>query len=433
MPGTKLPPQAGRFVSLLTKDTLALVLAGGRGTRLGALTTHRVKPAVPFGGKYRLIDFPLSNCMNSGIRRVGVLTQYKAHSLIGHLREAWGFLHREFNEFVEVLPAQQRTGPGWYEGTADAVFQNLDIIRAHAPQFVLVLGGDHVYKMDYGAMLGFHVESGADVTVACIEVPLAEAREFGVLSTDRNGRVRGFREKPGDPTPLSDQPDQALASMGLYVFNADYLLRVLADDHARADSQHDFGHDVLPQAVQRGDEVFAYRFRDLQGNARGYWRDVGTIDSYWRANLELTEVTPPLDVYERRWPILTYQVQAPPAKFVFNDAARRGMAIDSLVAGGCVISGGHVHRSLLFPFVRVEAGAELDQCVVLDDARIGPGCRIRRAVIESGCQIPAGEVIGSDPARDAQRFEVTAHGVVLVTPEMLGQQPHAIATDQGLP
>ncbi|MBL6750251.1 MAG: glucose-1-phosphate adenylyltransferase [Nevskia sp.] len=418
--------QSRRFVSLLTRDTLALVLAGGRGTRLGGLTTHRVKPAVPFGGKYRLIDFPLSNCMNSGIRRVGVLTQYKAHSLIGHLGDAWSFLRREFNEFVEILPAQQRTGPGWYEGTADAVYQNIEVIREHAPQYVLVLGGDHVYKMDYGTMLGYHVDRGADVTVGCIEVPLAEARSLGVMATGAGGRVTGFEEKPACPCPIPGKADCALASMGIYVFNTQYLLDLLHEDRAKAGSSHDFGKDLLPSAVSAGGRVHAFAFRDLQGNAQGYWRDVGNLDSYWSANLELTDVTPPLDLYDNDWPIWTYQEQAPPAKFVFNDDGRRGVAVDSLISGGCIVSGASVNRSLLFPFARVDNQSELHECVVLSRVRIGARCRIRRAIIEAGCRIPPGEVIGEDPAADRRRFEVSEQGIVLVVPEMLGQEPPGV-------
>lgn len=411
-----------RFVSLLTRDTLALVLAGGRGTRLGGLTSHRVKPAVHFGGKYRLIDFPLSNCMNSGIRRAGVLTQYKAHSLIKHLGDAWGFLRREFNEFVEILPAQQRTGPGWYEGTADAVYQNIEVIQAHAPQFVLVLGGDHVYKMDYGMMLGHHVERGADVTVGCIEVPLSEAGSFGVMVTDDNGRIAGFQEKPRQPAFMPRKPDYALCSMGIYVFNADYLLRLLEQDRSNAGSTHDFGNDLLPAAVAAGHQVHAFAFRDLQGNSQGYWRDVGTVDSYWRANLELTGVTPPLDLYDNDWPIWTYQEQAPPAKFVFDEDERRGMAVDSMISGGCIVSGASISRSLLFPFTQVDSKTRLRECVVLPRVRIGADCRIKRAIVEAECEIPAGTVIGEDPERDRKRFEVSAEGIVLVTPEMLGQE-----------
>jgi glucose-1-phosphate adenylyltransferase len=411
-----------RFVSLITRDTVALVLAGGRGTRLGALTSHRVKPAVPFGGKYRLIDFPLSNCMNSGIRRVGVLTQYKSHSLLAHLSDAWGFLRREFNEFVEVMPAQQRTGPGWYEGTADAVYQNLDIIRAHAPQFVLVLGGDHVYKMDYGAMLGYHVERGADVTIGCVEVPLAEASEFGVMDTNASGRVGAFQEKPAQPAAIPGKPGYALASMGIYVFNTDYLIEALTADGRRLESTHDFGKDVLPTALAEGRKVCAFPFRDLQGNTLGYWRDVGNVDAYWHANLELTGISPPLDVYDKDWPIWTHQVQAPPAKFIFDEARRRGLAVDSMIAGGCIVSGAEVRRSLLFPFVRVDEHGRIEECFVLADARIGRDCRIRRAIIETGCRIPDGERIGFDLEQDRQRFEVSREGIVLVTPEMLGQE-----------
>jgi glucose-1-phosphate adenylyltransferase len=425
MHGTEAaPPQqrSARFVSLLTRDTLALVLAGGRGTRLGALTSDRVKPAVPFAGKYRLIDFPLSNCINSGIRRMGVLTQYKAHSLINHLHNAWGFLRSEFNEFVEILPAQQRTGSAWYEGTADAVWQNFEIIRAHAPQFVLVLGGDHVYKMDYGAMLGFHVERGAAVTVGCLEVPAADATGFGVMGTDADGRVRRFQEKPSQPAEVPGKPGYALASMGIYVFDAAYLQQALRDDAERPGSSRDFGKDILPHAVEAGDRVYAFPFRDPDGNTQGYWRDVGTLDSYWHANLELTAVTPPLDLYDRDWPVWTYQVQAPPAKFVFNDFRRRGMAVDSMVSGGCIVSGAMIRRSLLGPFVRVEDYSLLDECVVLADARIRPRCRIKRAIIETGCVVPEGTVIGENPDDDRRRFEVSEGGVVLVTPEMLGQE-----------
>jgi len=411
-----------RFVSLLTKDTLALVLAGGRGTRLGALTSDRVKPAVPFAGKYRLIDFPLSNCINSGIRRMGVLTQYKAHSLINHLHNAWGFMRSEFNEFVEILPAQQRTGAGWYEGTADAVYQNFEIIRSHTPQFVLILGGDHVYKMDYGTMLGFHVERGASVTVGCLEVPVAEAEAFGVMGIDESGRVLQFQEKVKAPAEIPGKPGYALASMGIYIFDAAYLHQVLKEDAIRGGSSRDFGKDVLPNAVTAGDRVYAFPFRDPEGNTQGYWRDVGTLDSYWHANLELTGITPPLNLYDRDWPIWTYQVQAPPAKFVFNDFRRRGMAVDSLVSGGCIISGAMIRRSLLGPYVQVQDYSLLDECVVLADARISPRCRIKRAIIETGCVVPEGTVIGDNAEHDRKRFEVTSSGIVLVTPEMLGQE-----------
>jgi glucose-1-phosphate adenylyltransferase len=414
--------QSQRFVSLITRDTLGLVLAGGRGTRLGSLTRHRVKPAIPFGGPYRLIDFPLSNCVNSGIRRVCVLTQYKAHSLIRHVHGAWGSLRSELNEFVEILPAQQRTGSTWYEGTADAVFQNLDIIRAYAPQFVLVLGGDHVYKMDYGAMLGFHVERGADITVGCIEVPVKDATAFGVLGVDNHDRVEAFHEKPANPPEIPGVPGYSLASMGIYVFNTEFLVNTLVKDFQSSDSSHDFGKDILPASVAAGSSVYAFAFRDLEGNRRGYWRDVGTIDAYWEANLELTDVIPALNLYDRDWPIWTRLHQAPPAKFVFDENDRRGSAVDSMVSNGCVVSGAQVRRSLLCPFSRISEGTSVEEAVLLPDARVGRNCRIRRAVIETGCEIPDRTVIGEDPDSDSEHYEMSAGGIVLVTPEMLGQK-----------
>ncbi|MDE2149929.1 MAG: glucose-1-phosphate adenylyltransferase [Gammaproteobacteria bacterium] len=410
-----------RFVSLITRETLALVLAGGRGTRLGALAGHRVKPAVPFGGKYRLIDFPLSNCINSGIRRIGVLTQYKAHSLIRHLQEGWSFLRSDFNEFVEILPAQQRTGPSWYQGTADAVYQNLEIVQTHAPRYVLVLGGDHVYKMDYGSMLAQHVESEAAITVGCVEVATDEAREFGVMTVDLDGRVLAFQEKPETPAQLPDKPGRSLISMGIYVFNTDYLSRALVDDANRPDSSHDFGKDILPRTLAAGDPLRAFRFRDLSGDVEGYWRDVGNVDAYWAANLELAQVVPPLDLYDRGWPIWTQQMQAPPAKFVFDEPGRRGMAIDSMISGGCVLAGGRVKESVLFSFVRVESGACIEESVVLPNARICSGARIRRAVVDESCVVPPGMVIGADPRADHERFEISPGGIALITPEMLGQ------------
>lgn len=409
-----------RFVSTLTRDTMALVLAGGRGSRLGGLTLERAKPATPFGGNMRIIDFPLSNCVNSGIRRIGVLTQYKAHSLIRHLQQGWGFLRGELGEFVELLPAQQRTDGSWYEGTADSVYQNIDIIKSHDPQFVLVLGGDHVYKMDYGALLAFHVENGADITVGCMEVPLADATGFGVMGIDEDGRVREFQEKPAQPAAIPGHPDLALASMGIYVFNTRYLLEVLAEDAGHSGSSHDFGKDVLPRAVDQ-DRVFAVPFRDPRTGERGYWRDVGTIDHYWRANMELIGVVPELDLFDKRWPIWTYQAQVPPAKFVFDDEGRRGMAVDSMVAGGCIVSGARIRHSVLFSSVRADEGAQVDESVVLPNAVVGAHCRIRRAVIETGCVLQPGTVIGEDIEQDRRRFEVSSGGVVLVTPENLQQ------------
>lgn len=411
-----------RLTTLATRDTLALVLAGGRGTRLGGLTRHRVKPAVPFGGKYRLVDFPVSNCINSGIRRVAALTQYKSHSLIRHLEDTWGFLRPELNEFIEILPAQQRTGDGWYDGTANAVWQNLDIIHAHSPQFVLILGGDHVYKMDYGPMLAHHIAQDASVTVGCVEVPTGEAHEFGVAVVGDDGRIRQFEEKPRVPSEIPGKPGFSLASMGIYVFQTDDLMRVLEEDQQDPASSHDFGRDVLPRMVGRDERVHGFAFRDPSGDTQGYWRDIGNLDAYWAANLELTSVTPPLDLYNRNWPVWTWQEQAPPAKFVFDDDRRRGCALNSLVSGGCIVSGAAVRRSLLFPFVHVKDDASLDEVVALPGVQIGEGCRIRRTVIESGCRIPRDMVIGHDPEDDRKRFEVSARGIVLVTPESLGQR-----------
>lgn len=412
-----------RFVSRLTRDTLALILAGGRGSRLKQMTMWRAKPAVPFGGKFRIIDFPLSNCMNSGIRRIGVLTQYKAHSLIQHIQRGWGFLRGEFGEFVELLPAQQRIQSSWYAGTADAIYQNLDIIRAHNPEYVLILAGDHIYKMDYGPMIAQHVEDAADMTVGCLEVDLVAASAFGVMTADEDGRVREFNEKPEHPVSMAGREDVALASMGIYVFNTRFLFEQLIKDADNPDSSHDFGHDIIPAIIEKY-RVFAHPFRDVQSGRQAYWRDVGTVDAFWKANLELIGVTPELNLYDVDWPIWTYQEQMPPAKFVFDDEDRRGTAIDSMVSGGCVISGATVRHSLLFSNVKVNSYALLHHAVVLPDVRIGRRCRIRNAVIDKGCLIPPGTVIGEDLVQDAERFHVTPGGVVLVTPEMLGQELH---------
>ena len=418
--------QTERFVSLLTRDTLALILAGGRGSRLKQLTQWRAKPAVPFGGKFRIIDFPLSNCMNSGIRRVGVLTQYKAHSLILHIQRGWGFLRGELGEYIELLPAQQRIDEAsWYTGTANAVYQNLDILRNHDPRFVLVLAGDHVYKMDYGPMLAFHVEQGADMTVGCIEVPLGEASAFGVMSVDNKQRVVKFMEKPAQPEPIPGAPELALASMGIYIFNTAFLYEQLIKDADAKGSTHDFGHDIIPSVIDKY-RVMAYPFRDLVTGRHAYWRDVGTIDAYWRANMELIAVTPELNLYDREWPIWTYQEQWPPAKFVFNDDGRRGMAVDSMVSGGCIISGATVRRSLLFSNVQVNSQSLVEDAVVLPDSTIGEGCRLRKVVIDKGCDIPKGTVVGEDRAQDFKRFYITDSGVVVVTPEMLGQEVHHV-------
>ncbi len=417
--------QNPRFVSRLTRNTLALILAGGRGSRLKHLTKWRSKPAVPFGGKFRIVDFPLSNCINSGIRRVGVLTQYKAHSLILHIQRGWGFLRGEFGEFVELLPAQQRIESSWYEGTADAVYQNLDILRSHNPDYVLILAGDHVYKMDYGTMIAEHVESGADMTVGCLTVDLKTAKEFGVMTVDETNRVIDFQEKPDKPKPLPGRNDVALASMGIYVFNRKFLFEQLIKDADTPNSTHDFGKDIIPRVISHY-RVQAYPFTDTTSGKQAYWRDVGTLDAFWSSNIELIGVTPPLNLYDRSWPIWTYQEQLPPAKFVFDDDERRGMAVDSMVSGGCVISGAKVQGSLLFSNVRVNSYSEVDHTVVLPDVNIGRNCRITRAVIDRGCDIPEGTVIGEDPIADAERFYVSEQGIVLVTPEMLGQVIHHV-------
>jgi glucose-1-phosphate adenylyltransferase len=419
------PGQSSQHITRLTRDTLALILAGGRGSRLKHLTLWRAKPSVPFGGKFRIIDFPLSNCMNSGIRRVGVLTQYKAHSLIKHIQRGWGFLRGELGEFVELLPAQQRIETSWYTGTADAVYQNLDIIRNHDPKYVLVLAGDHVYKMDYGAMLVHHIDSGADVTVGCVEVPVERASEFGVMTMNEQGRIVDFQEKPEHPEPMPGRPGTALASMGIYLFNTRFLYEQLIRDADTAYSAHDFGKDVIPSLIDSY-RVMAYPFRDPATGQQPYWRDVGTIDAFWEANIELVGVTPELNLYDEKWPIWTYQEQLPPAKFVFDDDDRRGMAVDSMVSGGCVISGSHIRHSLLFSDVKVHSYCEIADSVVLPDVVIHRHCRLKRAVIDKGCHVPEGMVIGENLEEDARRFYVSAQGVVLVTPEMLGQELHHV-------
>lgn len=418
--------QPQRLVSRITRDTLALVLAGGRGSRLKQLTDWRAKPGVPFGGKFRIIDFPLSNCVNSGIRRIGVLTQYKAHSLIRHIQLGWSNSNPQMGEFIELLPAQQRIHENsWYAGTADAVYQNLDIIRSHDPEYVLILAGDHIYKMDYGLMLAYHVEKQADLTIGCIQVPLEEAKAFGVMGIDADGRVQRFQEKPENPDPIPDKPDTALASMGIYVFNTKFLYEQLIRDADDPNSEHDFGKNIIPSVINNY-RVFAYPFRDVQSGKQSYWRDVGTVDSYWAANLELIGVTPDLNLYDREWPIWTYQEQLPPAKFVFDDEDRRGMAVDSMVSGGCIISGAVVRHSLLFSNVVVHEHALIQDSVILPNVTVGEGARVRKAVVDKGCIIPPGMVIGEDLAEDRKRFEVSPGGVVLVTPEMLNQPLHHV-------
>ena len=417
-----------RFVSLLTKNTVALILAGGRGSRLKHLTDWRAKPAVPFGGKFRIIDFPLSNCLNSGIRRIGVVTQYKAHSLIQHMQRGWGFLRGEFNEFIDLMPAQQRIEAEWYKGTADAVFQNMDILRHYAPEFVLILAGDHIYKMDYGEMLAAHAASAADLTIACLEVPIEDAQAFGVMSVDEYQRIVDFNEKPEHPTPVPGDPSRAMASMGIYIFNAKFLYEQLIRDADDLNSEHDFGKNIIPYLVSRY-RVFAHRFSEScvgVQNGVPYWRDVGTVEAYWEANMELAKITPDLNLYDHKWPIWTYQEQLPPAKFVFDDEERRGMAVDSMVSGGCIISGATVRRSVLFSNVRVNTYSEVTDSVILPNVDIGRYAHLNRVVVDKGCRIPDGLEVGFDPVKDAERFYVTDKGVTLITPEMLGQYIHHV-------
>jgi glucose-1-phosphate adenylyltransferase len=413
----------------LTQRTYAMVLAGGRGTRLRQLTDGRAKPAVPFAGKLRIIDFALSNCVNSGIRRVCVLTQYKAQSLIRHIERGWGFLDAGLREYVDVVPAQQQVGEGWYRGTADAVFQNLNMLREADPEHVLILAGDHVYKMDYARMLADHVASGADVTVACTDVPLEDARSFGVVTVDDGGQIRGFDEKPASPAAMPGQPGRALASMGIYVFNAALLCEELERDATDAASSHDFGRDLIPRLVERR-RVQAHRFADSCVNMVGdepYWRDVGTVDAYWDANVDLTHVVPELNLYDDDWPIRSLPAQLPPAKFVFdNDDGRRSVVVDSIVSSGCIVSGATVRRSILFTKVRVGERSLVEDSVVLGDVIIGRGVTLRRVIVDEGCVIPDGFKAGVYPDEDKAHFHVTARGITLITPEMLGQQRHRV-------
>ena len=405
------------------RRTIALVLAGGRGSRLHQLTDRRAKPAVFFGGKFRIIDFALSNCLNSNIRRIAVLTQYKAHSLLRHLQMGWSFLRPEMNEFLDLLPAQQRLDEAtWYRGTADAVFQNFDILRAARPEFFVVLAGDHIYKMDYSNMLADMRTQGAECIVACVEVPIAQASDFGIMAVDPSMRIVDFLEKPSAPPAVAGKPDRALASMGVYAFSADFLYSELQRDHDDPDSSHDFGRDVIPNIVSRGLAV-AHRFEDScvtsTPEAEPYWRDVGTIDAYWAANLDLVMPLPQLDIYDPNWPMWTYQQQLPPAKFVFDDDDRRGMAVDSMVSGGCIVSGAQVRRSLLFSRVRVNSYASTSEAVLLPEVEVGRYARLSKVVVDRGCQIPEGLVVGEDPALDAMRFYRSEGGVVLISAEML--------------
>ena len=414
---------------MLVRRTIALVLAGGRGSRLKQLTDRRAKPAVYFGGKFRIVDFALSNCVNSGIRRIGVITQYKSHSLLRHLQRGWSFLRAELNEMVDLLPAQQRLDDEhWYRGTADAIYQNLDIIQSSNPDYVVVLAGDHVYKMDYSLMLKDHVDSGLGCTVGCIEVPRAEASAFGVMAIDEDRKIVQFMEKPADPPAMPGNDAVSLASMGIYIFNAQYLYALLKDDIANPQSSHDFGKDVIPRVVSEGQAIahpFSMSCVSSTPDAVPYWRDVGTIDAFWEANLDLASVTPELDIYDTSWPIWTSQRQLPPAKFVQDAEGKHGLAINTMVSGGCIVSGSTVSNSVLFSSVRVHSFCLIAQAVLLPEVTVGRGCRLTKVVVDRGCTLPEGLVIGEDAAADAARFERSEGGVVLVTQEMLDRLQRA--------
>lgn len=418
-----------KVASVLAR-TYAIVLAGGRGSRLKQLTAWRAKPAVPFGGKHRIIDFSLSNCVNSGIRRIGVATQYKAHSLIQHLQRGWSFLDADLGEFLEVLPAQQRVDGDWYMGTANAVLQNLDIIHAHAPEQVLVLAGDHIYKMDYAVMLAEHLAREADLSIAAARVPIASASGFGILTAADDGRVTSFVEKPSRPVGCTDDPSAAFASMGIYCFRTGFLFDLLHDDARCADSLHDFGRDVIPAALARSARVFSHRFETScirDPAAVPYWRDVGTIEAFWAANLDLTHIQPQLDMYDESWPVRTLQQQRPPAKFILGSPDGTGQTSNALVSSGCIISGGAVRNSLLFSDVRVEQGSLIEGSVVLPRVRIGSNVRLRNTIVDKYCTLPDGFAAGLDRDADRRRFEVSDGGIVLVTPEMLGQSVHDLS------
>lgn len=415
--------RSDRFISNLTKRTVAIILAGGRGSRLKNLTDWRAKPAVQFGGKFRIIDFPLSNCINSGIRRINVATQYKAQSLIQHIQRGWGFLRGEFNEYVNIIPAQQRISKEWYAGTADAVYQNIDLLRENGGDFVLVLAGDHIYRMDYGKMLATHARSGADMTIACVNVPLPDAKGFGVISVDESDRVVAFTEKPEKPEPIPGSTTQAFASMGIYIFNAKFLYEQLIRDAGTRGSSHDFGKDIIPHIIHKY-HIQAHRFTESCVGAQGgnyYWRDVGTVDAYWEANMELTKVVPELNLYDHEWPIWTYQEQLPPAKFVFNNDGRRGIATDSLVSGGCLISGSSINQSVLFSDVRVHDYCKIDGAVILPKVTVHQNATLKNVVIDRGCVIPEGLEIGVNPEADKKKYYVSDNGITIVTPDMLGQ------------
>ena len=409
----------------LAQQTMAFVLAGGRGSRLLELTDKRAKPAVYFGGKCRIIDFALSNAVNSGIRRISVATQYKAHSLIRHLQRGWSFFRAERNEFLDIIPAsQQLNETNWYMGTADAVHQNIEIIHSYGPRYVLILAGDHVYKQDYSLMIEHHVNSGADVTVGCIEVPRAEASGFGVMHVDETDRIIDFIEKPADPPPMPGQPDQALASMGIYVFDAEYLYDLLRKDAENPESSHDFGKDLIPYITANGKAVAHPFSRSCVRSGieeKAYWRDVGTIDAFWQANIDLTDFTPDLDLFDTEWPIWTYSEQTPPAKFIHNEEGRRGYAVSSMVSGGCIISGSQLDQCLLYTGVKTHSYASLKGVIAMPYVEIGRSARLTDVVIDRGVKIPAGLVVGEDPEQDAARFRRSEGGVCLITEAMIAE------------
>ncbi len=411
------------------KGVLAIILAGGKGTRLGPLTLHRAKPAVPFGGIYRIIDFPLSNAINSGLRKIVVVIQYKSLSLMRHLADGWTFLSRELGEYIETIPPQQRVGERWYQGTADAIYQNIYFIEKEQPKHVLVLAGDHVYKMDYAKMLDFHNEKGAELTIATTEVPVSKAHHYGIMATDETDLITGFQEKPERPLPMRSDPNHALASMGIYIFNTDTLIKYLYED-ARTRSAHDFGKNVIPQMIRKNARVYAYNFVDENRKQAKYWRDVGTIEEYWEANMDLISVTPVLNLYDGEWPIRTFHEQTPPPKFVFAqefEGGRRGVALDSVISSGCVISGGRVLRSVMSPNCRVNSYASVEESVIFEGVDIGRRCRIRRAIIDKGVNIPEGSEIGYDLDRDRERFWVSPGGIVVISKAEHIDAPRALA------
>ena len=412
-----------KYSQPLARDAMAYVLAGGRGSRLMEMTDMRAKPAVYFGDKSRIIDFALSNALNSGIRRMGVATQYKAHSLIRHLQRGWNFLRPERNESFDILPASQRVSEDqWYAGTADAVFQNIDIIESYGPEYIIILAGDHIYKMDYELMLRQHVDQNADVTIGCLEVPRMEATGFGVMHVDKDDQVIAFVEKPKDPPAIPGSPDLALASMGIYVFKTKFLMEELKRDAADPGSSRDFGKDIIPYIVTNGKAV-AHRFAKScirsSFEREAYWRDVGTIDAYWEANIDLTDITPELDLYDKEWPIWTYAEIKPPAKFVHDEDGRRGSAISSLVSGDCIVSGASLRKSLLFTGVRANSFSSLEEAVVLPDVIVNRNARLKRVVIDRGVVIPEGLVVGEDPILDAKRFRISEKGICLITQPMI--------------